>query len=276
MGKGLSREQLDTYERDGYLSPIPIYSETEMASFRRKLDDLQAKHSEATKKIDLKAHLVCPWLDEMIRNEIMLDVVESIFGAPDILCWTSSFRFKRAHSPSYAGWHQDTMYIKVEPAVTFWLAFTEAGPENGGMRVIPGSHRGTLLPHRDTQDKNSILTRGQYITVPVDETKAVDVSLRPGEAAIFNHNLIHGSKGNPSNRPRTIFLPSYMPTWAIIKGARDCAALVRGEDRYRNFEHEPRCPGEMTPAAIEAHRRAVEYSAATMYKDASHAPIALS
>jgi hypothetical protein len=272
---GLSREQVSAYERDGYLAPIPVYTEAEMADIRKRLEDLQARHPDATMKIDLKAHLVCPWLDEMIRHPTLLDVAESVLGSSDLLCWTSSFRFKKPHSPTYAGWHQDTMYIKVEPAVTFWIAFTEAGPENGGMRVIPGSHRGPLLPHKDTNDANSILTRGQYITAPVDESKAIDVRLKPGEAAIFNHNLIHGSNGNPSDRWRILFLPSYMPTSAIIKGSRDCAALVRGEDRYGNFELEPRCPGEMTPDAVEAHRVAVGFAAATMYKNASHKPVSL-
>lgn len=273
---GLTKDQLAAYDRDGYLAPIPVYTEAEMAEIRGKLEDLQARYPEATKKIDLKAHLVCPWLDEMIRNPRFLDVAESIFGSPDILCWTSSFRFKKPNSPTYAGWHQDTMYIKIEPAVTFWLAFTPSTEANGGMKIIPGSHKGPLLPHADTQDKDSILTRGQYITSKVDDSKAVSVDLKAGEAAIFNHNLIHGSGPNFVDRWRILFLPSYMPTSAVNKGPRDCAAVVRGQDRHHNFDPEPPCLGEMTPESIEAHRVAVEYSAATMYKDAQHKPVALS
>jgi non-haem Fe2+, alpha-ketoglutarate-dependent halogenase len=274
--KGLSAERIDDYERDGYLAPIDIYTETEMAEFRRRLEDFQARHPDGTKKIDLKAHLVCPWLEEMVHNPKFIDVVESLFHTSDILCTTSSFRFKKPNSPTFAAWHQDTMYIKIEPAVTFWLAFTEMTPANGGMRVIPGSHKGPLLPHEDTKDNASILTRGQRITAPVDEAKAVSVSLRPGQAAIFHHNAIHGSGANTTDDWRILFLPSYVPAYAVNRGPRECAAVVRGQDRYHNFDHEPRCPGEMTSEAIKAHRMAVEYSVATMYRGAEHKPVALS
>lgn len=274
MTMGLTPDQIAAYERDGYLGPIRVYSEAEMRAFRRRLDDLQARHPAATAKLDLKAHLVCPWLDAMIRNPIFLDVAESLCG-PDLLCWTSSFRFKKPNSPTFAGWHQDTMYIKVEPAVTFWLAFTPATRASGTLRVIPGSHKWPLLPHKDTRDKDSILTRGQYITADFDQSAAVHAELAPGEAAIFHHNLVHSSGPNTTDEWRILFLPSYMPTWAVKEGARDCATLVRGTDRHRHFDHEPRCPGEMTPDAIEVHRRAVEYAAATMYDGSERTPIAL-
>ena len=105
--KGLSVQQVADYERDGYLAPIEVYSEKEMAEFRRRLEEFQARYPEGTKKIDLKAHLVCPWLEEMVHNPKFLDVVESLYQTSDILCTTSSFRFKKPNSPTYAAWHQD-------------------------------------------------------------------------------------------------------------------------------------------------------------------------
>ena len=49
MSNGLTREQVAAYERDGYLAPIPVYTEAEMAEIRKRLEDLQARHPDATK-----------------------------------------------------------------------------------------------------------------------------------------------------------------------------------------------------------------------------------
>ena len=46
-------------------------------------------------------------------------------------------------------WHQDNGYESVQdPYFQFWIAMTEMKPENGGLWVVPGSHKKGLLPHK--------------------------------------------------------------------------------------------------------------------------------
>ena len=144
MGKALSDAQVEAFAGQGFLAPVRVMEEAEAQSFRRRLDDLQARHPEATKKIDLKAHLVCPWLDEMIRNPIFLDVVESLCG-PDILCWNVHLFAKDPDGTSYVSWHQDAAYwVDPEPRpVADMDAAAVAAHKDAVDRVLSGLMAGT-------------------------------------------------------------------------------------------------------------------------------------
>src|SRR4029077_19544658 len=101
-------------------------------------------------------------------------------------------------------WHQDSTYwgLSTPDVVTAWVAFTPSTVESGCMRVIPGSHLVDQLPHRDTFARHNLLSRGQEVAVEVDETKAQDVVLQPGEMSIHHVRLVHGSNVNRSSHRR--------------------------------------------------------------------------
>jgi ectoine hydroxylase-related dioxygenase (phytanoyl-CoA dioxygenase family) len=72
----------------------------------------------------------------------------------------------------------------------------------------------------------------------VDEARAVDVQLAPGEFFLFSERLLHGSRENRTSQTRlglTIRLirPSVRVDHSrLLAGAHRCI-LVRGEDRHR-------------------------------------------
>ena len=47
------------------------------------------------------------------------------------------------------------------------------------MRFVAGSHRRHLVPHRESPSEENLLSRGQEITVEVDENEATDILLEP-------------------------------------------------------------------------------------------------
>lgn len=90
-------------------------------------------------KLDVKAYLLCPWFDELVRLPGILDVIEDLIG-PDILCLSSNFRAKKPDRRSHAGWHQGGKYIRLEPDLTLiFVALTEHTVDNGRLRFLPGS-----------------------------------------------------------------------------------------------------------------------------------------
>ena len=109
-----------------------------------------------------------------MRHPRVLDAVESIVG-PDILVWGTSFFIKEPRNKSFVSWHQDLTYWGLDPAdiVTAWIALSESTYENGAMRVIPATHTMQVVPHKDTFAADNLLSRGQEISVEVDEAKAV-------------------------------------------------------------------------------------------------------
>ncbi|MCC7273804.1 MAG: phytanoyl-CoA dioxygenase family protein [Alphaproteobacteria bacterium] len=265
--KLLSPDAVARYRRDGFYFPIRVLEPGEAADYRRRLEAFEAIEGGPLKgALRHKSHLLFTWLWELTRHPHVLDAVEDVIG-PDILCWSSSFFIKEAHDPAFVSWHQDSTYWGLsEPAVvTAWIAFSPSTVASGAMRVIPGTH-GEQVGHRDTYRKENLLTRGQELMVEVDESKAVDLVLQPGEMSLHHVRLFHGSEPNRSDDRRIGFAIRYIPTHLRqVIGPRDGAALVRGVDRYGNFEPEPAPDADLSPGALAAHRAAAERQAAILY-----------
>jgi len=260
MPKRLSREALDSYRREGFHFPLRAFPAEDALRFRRCLEAHEAASGKPLQgKWRVKTHLLFTWACEIVDHPAILDAVEDVIG-PDILCWGSNFFLKEAGSPGFVSWHQDAAYWGLEPheVVTAWVALSESSVESGCMKVIPGTHAGAIAAHVDTFHENNLLTRGQEIAVEVDESMAVDVMLEPGEMSLHHIRLVHGSAANRSRDRRIGFAVRYLPTHVRQTKGRDSAMLVRGTDRHRHFDLEPRPQADLDAAALAAHADAIE------------------
>jgi len=255
--KALSAEAVRRYDETGYYAPVSVLDTGEAAAIRTKLEAHEAAHGRLTGHQRHKSHLLFTWLDQLIRNERILDAVEDVIG-PDILCWGTSFFIKEPRNPGFVSWHQDSTYWGLDPAdiVTAWVALSDSTAENGAMRVVPGTHKLEQVAHRDTFAPDNLLSRGQEIAVDVDEAKAVMLELKAGEMSLHHVRLVHGSDPNPSDLRRIGFAIRYLPTHVRqVVGTTDSATLVRGTDRFRNFEPEQSPDGDLSPSALAFHAR---------------------
>jgi hypothetical protein len=268
MPKTLTPAQIATYESEGYLAPIAVMSEAEARGLRAALETIEAGMGGPLRgDIRHKAHLLFPFLADLIRHPAILDPIEDILG-PDILCWNTNFFIKEADTPSFVSWHQDSTYwgLSSPDVCTAWVALTPSNLDNGAMAVIPRSHTKDQIPHRDTFDRHNLLTRGQEIAVEVDEAEAAPLVLRPGEMSLHHVRLVHGSPPNPSHDRRIGFAIRYIPTSIYQLEGTDSATLVRGADCYGHFELEPRPERDMQDDMLELHRRLTERAAQILYK----------
>ena len=255
--KKLSSVQAEQFESQGFCAPIRAISAEEAATLRGKLEAHERQHGLLKGPMRHKSHLLFTWLDDLIRHPGILDAVEDILG-PNLLVWGSSFFTKEARDASYVSWHQDSTYWGLDPAdvVTAWVALSDSTAENGAMRVIPGSHKMDQIAHRDTFAEGNLLSRGQEISVEVDESRAEMLQLRAGEMSLHHVRLIHGSAPNPSDKRRIGFAIRYLPTHVRqIVGTHDCATLVRGVDAYGNFEPEQRPLSDLSEEAVAFHAK---------------------
>jgi non-haem Fe2+, alpha-ketoglutarate-dependent halogenase len=253
--KKLTADALRQYHETGVYAPVRAISTEEAISLRQRLEAYEAQSGALAGNLRHKTHLLFTWLDDLIRHPGILDAVEDIIG-PNILCWGTSFFIKEKRNPSYVSWHQDSTYWGLEPAdiVTAWVALSESSLANGAMRVIPGSHKLPQFPHRDTFAPDNLLSRGQEISVEVDESQALALPLQPGEMSLHHVRLVHGSDPNPSDQRRIGFAIRYLPTYVRqVVGTRDSATLVRGVDEHHNFRPEQRPVSDCSPAALAHH-----------------------
>lgn len=263
-----SQTQLDQYENEGYLFPVPILNADEVAACRASLEAVEAQQGgQLLASQRPKSHLIFKWLDDLIRDPRILDPIEQLIG-PNILCWNTLFWIKGAKSESFVSWHQNDHYwgLSSPKVVTAWLALSPAQVKNGCMRVMPGTHVGQGLSHDDTYNKDNMLTCGQAITEGVDDRTAVHMPLEPGQMSIHNYRLAHASGPNHGADRRIGVSMHFMPadTKQVI-GDWDSAALVRGEDPYRSFEHTPRVSRDMDPAVLPFQAKAAQAISQILY-----------
>jgi non-heme Fe2+,alpha-ketoglutarate-dependent halogenase len=268
MPKLLSDAQIAHYQAEGYVAPIRVMDAAAAREIRARLEEYEARQGGPLRgDIRHKAHLLFPWLADLVRQARILDAVEDLYGA-DLLCWNTNFFIKEARNPAFVSWHQDSTYwgLSAPDVVTAWVALTPSNLANGAMAVLPGSHARDQIPHRDTFDRHNLLTRGQEVAVEIDPARAVALELEPGEMSLHHVRLVHGSPPNPSADRRIGFAIRYIPTRVHQLVGEDSATLVRGTDRFRKFEHEPRPTEELAPEFVALHKRITERSAKILYR----------
>jgi len=250
----------DSYARDGCAFPCQVFSREKTASFRRQLEQLEAQLGD--RQLGNKGqinypHLVFSFASEIVHNPLLLDYVEQLLG-PDIMVWNATLFIKEPHSNSHVGWHQDLKYWGLQQQqgqVSAWLALSEVDRENGCMQFLPGSHLGEMAEHQDTFSCDSALTRGQQVAISSDEGKC-HVPLTAGQVSFHHGKLLHCSAPNRSSRRRIGLTINYISTsnrQQLLE--RDYAMLVRGEDKYRHFEHLTAPQGDLTEHALAQHRQ---------------------
>ncbi len=260
MGKSLSDADIARYHRDGFLSPIDAFRPEEARGFRERLEEFELRDGrQFGKGHNFKPHLLFPWVDELVRHSAVLDPVEDIIG-PDIRLFHFTIWPKSPGDPAFVSWHQDATYFGLEPAVhiTAWVALTDVPVASGAVEVVPGSHARGQQHHGQFDSPGNLLSRGQTLTEDFASDGSVFMTLKPGQMSLHHTHLIHRSGPNLSNDRRIGFGISYIPTSAWCRAdTRQSAMLVRGVDRYGNFDDEPRPQTDYGRAEQAAHAEAV-------------------
>lgn len=258
----LSPDQVEAYRRDGFSFPHAALSPAELEDCRAGLaryeEWLGSPVNAADRRWRSAAYVFLPWYDRLIRHPKILDAVESLVG-PDILVYTATFFIKEADSPTFAAWHQDATYFGLTPHdhVTAWVALYDASAEAGCMEVVSSKGAPQQLHHAALGLEHSINGGGQAIVEGFDEGSAVMMALPAGSFSLHHTLCRHRSAPNRAAHRRVGIGISYIPTRCRLTGTvRMSAPLVRGEDRFGNFEFLPPPESEFSSAALARHDQA--------------------
>ena len=145
-----------------------------------------------------------PHLQDNIFERRSASISRQLIGETAVLDY-DQFLAKRPNKPDAAfSWHQDMGYWPTgtpDPlTATCSLALDDADTENGCLRVVPGSQKGGLRPHRPlhsdvpgARDNSHILsvelTSGDHV---------VELPVKRGDITVHDERIIHGSGGNAS------------------------------------------------------------------------------
>jgi len=200
----LAREQIESFNRDGFLKGIRIFDQDEMAVHRHYFDLLLARViAEGGDSYSIStAHLKYGEVYDLLTHPRVVAVVKDLLGQ-NVIGWGSHYFCKLPRDGKRVSWHQDASYWPLTPSktVTVWLAIDAADVENACMRFIPGSHLyGHLTWHLSEDDEGNVLNQSvagvERFGEPVNDV------LRAGEISIHSDLTLHGSEANDSDRRR--------------------------------------------------------------------------
>lgn len=109
--------------------------------------------------------------------------------------WSNKLGVIYAHAPSWA----------LEKVITLRVHLDPCGPENGPLRVIPGSH------------KKGVLTDDQIGTVTTAQA-SVECTVPAGGVLLIKPLIVHASSKSKSKTPRRVLHIEYAPRSGIGTG----------------------------------------------------------
>jgi hypothetical protein len=240
------------YERNGFVTGIPVLTPQEAAGYRAQMEAVEAEYGPLHYKS--KMHTLLDFTAQIVTSQNVLDQVEAILG-PDILLYDVTFIVKEPGSTSFVSWHQDLTYwgLSNDEQVSMWLALSTASETSGCMKMIPGSHKQGRQQHRDSKDSSNVLHRGQTVR-GVDETASVFCPLQPGEASFHHGWTLHASMPNCSDDRRIGLNVQYInPSARQTVNPNATATLVRGKDRFGYYQPDIFASGIMLPDDVARH-----------------------
>jgi ectoine hydroxylase len=216
----LTPEQIERFERDGYLFFPGLFSAEEMAVLKAEVPSIYAQHrpeiirekgSDAVRTV-FAAHLMSEGFAKLGRHPRMIGPAEQLFGEP-VYMHQFKVNGKQAFDGDVWQWHQDYGTWQADDempdarAMNVSVFLDEVNEFNGPLLFIPGSHKaGALAASHD-------LSTTSYPLWTIDERTITDLVDRGGIVApkgpagsmlLFHSCLVHGSPSNMSPWHRTI------------------------------------------------------------------------
>lgn len=220
-----SPSELEAFQRDGFLVSRGLATPELVARMKAVTLDGLARRVEP---LELEADLHYPGAPEsrdsqggrtirrlkqaLSRDYVFTEWVTSpplttrlhqLLG-PEIICPLAHHNCIMTKEPRFSsdtGWHQDLRYWSFQrpELVNVWLALGSERPENGCLKVIPGSHRLTYRPEQfdrelffrtDLPENQALIEKQQF------------VPLEPGDVLFFHCLTFHAASRNHTSETK--------------------------------------------------------------------------
>ena len=225
MAKILTQDQIDQYNRDGYIAVREVYTPAEVRELQEVTDemtqksgefsghtevfdvDIKAGHSKETPKLRRikNPHLHHDVYNRAMRNPKLLDILEQLIG-PNIRHHHTKLNNKAPGGGAQVEWHTDWGFYPAtnDDILEVGVAIDPMTVENGALMVVPGSHKGPAYDHHE----NGVFV-GAVQMSDVDMESAGQIILNEGDISLHHVRALHGSAPNMSQNSRRLLLMGY-------------------------------------------------------------------
>lgn len=200
ISQGLSPEEVQRFERDGFIGPFTLMRRDQMDIVRSDIERSVAS-SEGPYKRDRweSRHQDCRCVYDLCTHHNLIHRIATLLGQ-DLVLWNSVF-FNKGPGGREVPWHQDRDFLLLTPNINVaaWLAIDDATLDNGCLEFIPGSHF-MNVPHLPRVRGNQFEARADLRYV--DRSRKVALQMDAGQFAIFHRDVLHHSAANLSLKRR--------------------------------------------------------------------------
>ncbi|MEU5993341.1 ectoine hydroxylase [Spirillospora sp. NPDC047418] len=220
---------LDAFESNGFLTVDQLLAPEEVEDYRAELRRLSSdpevladertvteRGSNEVRSI-FEVHKTSEVFAALVRDPRVVGRARQILGS-DVYVHQSRVNYKPGFTGKDFFWHSDFETWHAEDgmprmrAVSISIALTENFVHNGGLMIMPGSHKTFVACVGETPDdhyKESL--RGQEIGTPDPNSLSILADKHgielftgtAGSATMFDCNCMHGSNGNITPFPRS-------------------------------------------------------------------------
>lgn len=223
------RQDVDTYDRDGYLQIPGLLEAGEVQRYWDELGRLATdpaikadertvveKTSDEVRSI-FEVHRISDVIAELVRDPRVVGRARQLLGS-EVYVHQSRINYMPGFKGNGFYWHSDFETWHAEDglplprAVSISIALTDNYPFNGGLMVMPGSQQ-TFLSctgatpanhYRESLREQEVGTPDQDSLRALAYQHGIDQFTGPaGSALMFDANMMHGSGNNITPFPRS-------------------------------------------------------------------------
>ncbi len=259
----LTAAQAKQYENDGYFIERNVIPKETAAELRGVIkntvlmpepdvmadadpmdpmgDSAKARESRFRKLSNYCYRAPLIWLN--VHGGPAIARIARYFLGDDLVLKFNSCFLKPARTGSATPWHQDNGLWRDDDtqAFNFWMALDPATRANGCLQMMPGSHKGEIIPHVLYPDSIHGELPRHLIRGIQDHVHHIEVE--PGDIVCWHSSMWHYSPPNPSERGRIAIAGVYSspsliasyPKWS----ARRCLWVMKSGELCAQFPPEP-------------------------------------
>lgn len=209
------------YDEHGYIIVRGMFDQEELTQIKKVLEgsNIIEKHGYGipdgkgkNAKLVIWSHPGDDVTGIVSRSRKVVDSCQKLLGGGEVYHYHAKFIRKDAFTGGSHLWHQDYGYWYKNGCLfpqlnTIFIAVDKCEPSNGCLQILPGSHKCGRIDHNPVAGQTMADMDRINEIMKIHPLKYVE--LDPGDALLFDANLIHTSGPNDSPNRRWALLFSY-------------------------------------------------------------------
>eukprot|EP01052_Picozoa_sp_SAG31_P025113 SAG31_NODE_2182_length_6246_cov_3.051407_1_plen_389_part_00 len=216
----------EDFDRDGFCVVPDVLPKQLLASIEafstREAEAMTDDEKEQHKFTGSLIPTVDPVFQPLLTNKTVLAVLEQL-GFGSNVKWSCGFIISKPPGGPSLAWHQDcacwdddVAYQRTPHQIFAMYYLTDTSPDNGCLRVLPGSHLKKHPMHDVLAGiaAHSDESRQKDSSGPEHDDNvagAVDVCVKAGDVVFGDNRVLHGARQNASDERRTVITIWYHP-----------------------------------------------------------------